>query len=422
MHISGLRKRLLYVRVALHVATAFLFKALGRSMPFSRYFPFLRRAWLFLRTIRHSKVVKLKGTYKLHLYLPAYPTPAFFRSLDKLHSDNPPPVTVVLSMTRACRYNCPHCYQKHDSGQELELSKLIETAREMQRIGVTMFDIEGGEPLLRFERLEALLSALDETCEPWINTTGDGLTEEKLARLKQLGLAGAMVSLHSPVEKHHDEFTGVKGSFQTALRALKSFSDAGMHAVVNCCPSPESVAYGELEHIFHIAHDANCSFVQVIHGKAAGGWLETDPNRYNEAFDILKQTHLRYNSCEKMQFLAASVQVFEVFKGVLGCTAGAIDRFYVGAEGEVQPCEFLNISFGSVADEPFMEIYRRMRQYFPCGRTEWLCCTKAREIAQAIAENGGSTPLEREQTERLVSNWDKYEPTPLYRKLGIYDR
>jgi len=35
----------------------------------------------------------------------------------------------VYSMTKACSYACPHCYQRHDHGPDLEEDLLLGTAR-----------------------------------------------------------------------------------------------------------------------------------------------------------------------------------------------------------------------------------------------------------------------------------------------------
>jgi hypothetical protein len=105
---------------------------------------------------------------------------------------------------------------------------------------------------------------------------------------------------------------------------------------------------------------------------------------------------------------------------MLGCTAGAIDRFYVGCSGEVQPCEFVNISFGNLCDTPYGVIYERMRRAFPLPCCEWLCCKYSSEIADAVARNGGKTPLPWAETEQLVRRWSFNTPTPVYQKMGIY--
>jgi len=113
--------------------------------------------------------------------------------------------------------------------------------------------------------------------------------------------------------------------------------------------------------------------------------------------------------------------VFEERKDVLGCTSGAVDRYYVGASGEVQPCEFLNISFGNVNEEPFEKIYERMRSFFKTPCYDWLCCTQADAIQRLFVKHGiQQTPLTWKVTQELVEAWDRGKPTPIYERLGIY--
>jgi MoaA/NifB/PqqE/SkfB family radical SAM enzyme len=420
----GWRKRLLHARVALHVVVHFAGEVLRGRMPASVYPRFLARALLFLNTVRDNKVVRRGRLYKLQLYIPAYPSRAFFYTLEKLYRPEPGPVSVVLSMTRACGYRCPHCYQRLDRGKDLEMPLLIDVAREMQALGVSYFDIEGGEPLLCADRLLELLRGIDDRAEIWVNTTGANLTEALAADLRRAGLAGVMVSVHSPDSERHDAFTGVPGSFDVACRALRLFAANGLFTAINCCPSPELVASGGLERVFDLARDLGCSFVQVIHGKSAGGWLG-QPAEAQAAPDMiatLRALHLAYNTrSEYRDHPCIAAQVFDERADLFGCTAGGVDRFYLGADGEVQPCEFLNVSFGNVRTEPFGEIFARMRSFFRRPGTDWLCCTQAESIAAVMRERGLTrTPVPWEVTREIVGSWKKGDETPLYRKLGIY--
>jgi MoaA/NifB/PqqE/SkfB family radical SAM enzyme len=420
----GWRRRLLFARVALHVAVHFAGEVLRGRMAPGIYPRFLYRALLFLRAVRHSKVVRRGGLYKLQLYMPAYPSRAFFHSLTKLYRPEPGPVSVVLSMTRACTYHCPHCYQNRDRGTDLELPVLIRTAREMQDLGVSFFDIEGGEPLLRLDRLTELVRALDDRAEVWINTTGAQLTAAAVTELRGAGLAGVMISLHSPDPAEHDAFTGVSGSFDVACQALRLFAQAGAFTAINCCPSPERVASGGLERLFALARDLGCAFVQVIHGKSAGGWLGTPVEVQGAPALIarLRALHLRYNSAGAYRdYPCIAAQVFDEREDLFGCTAGGVDRFYLGADGEVQPCEFLNISFGNVRSEPFGVIFARMRSHFRHPGTDWLCCTLAGSIAEIIRQRGlERTPVPWAITREFIDTWARGRATPLYRKMGIY--
>jgi MoaA/NifB/PqqE/SkfB family radical SAM enzyme len=420
----GWRKQLLFARVAVHVAVHFARESAGGRMAAREYLQFLYRALLFLGAVRHNKVVRRGDLYKLQLYMPAYPSRAFFHALEKLHRPQPGPTSVVLSMTRACTYHCPHCYQRLDRGKDLDQGRLVEVARAMQEIGVSTFDIEGGEPFLRPDRLLALMEAIDDRAEVWVNTTGANVTPSLVARLKAAGLAGVMVSIHAADAPAHDAFTGVRGSFDVACAALRTFSRAGAFTAINCCPSPETASGDGLRRLFDLARDLGCDFVQVIHGKSAGGWLgriaaESDSRG---AIETLQAMHLSYNNArEYRRHPCIAAQVFDEQGALFGCTAGGIERFYVGADGEVQPCEFLNVSFGNVNEEPFATIFARMRACFQRPGTDWLCCTQADSIAEAIREHGlHRTPVPWEITRTLIGSWPRGAETPLYEKLGIY--
>ncbi|MBI9017713.1 MAG: radical SAM protein [Phycisphaerae bacterium] len=420
-NITGFGKFVIYSRIALHVCIIYLFKVKPWQYP-----RFLRRAFILLMSFRHNAVVKVFNGYKLQLYLPAYPCRAFFYALDsKLLKTPPGPITIVFSMTKACSYKCPHCYQKKDGGPDLQEQKLIETLINVRDKGVAMFDIEGGEPFLRFERLLNLIKALDSRSEIWVNTTGMHVDKNNLTALQANGLFGLMISIHSPDRKIHDDFTGIAGSFETACQAIKLCKDLDLVVSINSVLAEQEINDGKLNDLMELAKSLKADFVQLIHPKPSGLWLDKSDHMQNDKSFItdVQQQHLLYNSKAKQFYPALAAQVFEERKTGFGCTAGAVDRFYVNATGEIQPCEFLNISFGNVNIEDFDVIYNRMRSYFNNPCQDWLCCTQAQSISEIIKKYElQATPLPWQYTQELIKTWDRGPQTPLYKKLGIYKK
>lgn len=421
--LTGLAKAAIYARIIVHVPLYYLVRPDNFHSPLD-YWRFLRRAFRLLLVFRHNKIVKTFNGYKLHLYLPAYPSRAFFYALESKLLQNPPgPTTVVFSMTKACTYHCKHCYQREDTGADLPEAALINTARQVRDMGVAMFDIEGGEPFSRFERLLNLVQSFDNRTEIWVNTTGANVKPGMMEKLKQSGLFGLMVSIHSSDPEVHDELTGISGAFTVACDILRKCRELGLVAAINTVLSEEEVKAGGIKRIMALADQLGCDYVQLIHPKPAGEWLgrKEEMQTSKQLIADIRREHLRYNSPAKRDFPSLAAQVFEEAESVLGCTAGAIDRFYIGASGEVQPCEFLNISFGNIKEEPFPVIYTRMRSYFPYPCCDWLCCTQANAIYRILEHNNiKHTPLPWPQTKDLVESWDRGPATPIYDRLGIY--
>jgi MoaA/NifB/PqqE/SkfB family radical SAM enzyme len=421
--LTGWRKFLFYFVMGIKVA----FRYLPRRKEFGGvvgYFRFLLRAAAFTQLFNVHKLVKIgKNKYKLDFYMPAYPTPAFFESLEnKLLHFPPRPITAVLSITKACSYKCKHCYQSLAPMDDLSEEQLLQTAVELRKAGVCAFAIEGGEPLLKFSRLLKLCEVLKDS-ELWINSTGFSYTSDMLRELKDAGVLGIMTSIHSVVPAEHDEFTGVKGAYDLACRFIKECKKHGLCTGLNTTLEEDAVINGEIQNIMELAKSLNCDFVQLIQAKPSGKWLgrPADAEKLKSSIEIAKAQHVLYNSYRKKDYPVLSAQVFEEQESMLGCTAGGIDRFYVNANGEVQPCEFLNISFGNINNEPFEEIFKRMRFYFKIPGIDWPCCSKADQIAEYIAANNlKTTPVPWPMTRKIVEQWKESPPTPIYQKLGIY--
>jgi len=407
--ITGLPKLLFYLRMSLVCAWKF------------HSVPVLWKAAKFTGVFFQHKLLKLaSGEYKLDFYMPRYPSKAFFTAMrDKLQCKPPRPVSVVLSVTKACAYHCPHCYQRHDSAQELPLDLLLENVRKMRDFGIMAWAVEGGEPLLRFERLDAVLSEI-RGLEVWVNSTGYSASPERIARLKELEVTGIMSSIHSVNPAEHDAFTGSPGSWQRAIDFLHDCQAAGMLVGFNTVLTDEQIVAGGIDRIMDLAKEHDFDYIQLIHPKACGAWMGKtfDPELSRKAIGIACAAQKRYNSAKEKHAPILTAQVFEESPDMLGCCCGGIDRFYVGAAGDVQPCEFVNLSFGNLKEVPFETAYARMRRTFAVPCEEWTCCLHAKEIAEHAA--GGALPLPWETTEKIVANWKCGSPTAVYRKMGIY--
>ena len=427
-YITGLKRSFLDFRMGITIfAKYFIFLCQGK-INLKQYLIFVRRILLLSKVLSYNKAVRIDNVYKMHLYLPSFPSKAFYKAMDKFLAvgEETFPTTVLLSMTKACGYHCTHCYQKNDGGEDLPEDTLIKVAQQIQNVGVSMFDIEGGEPLLKFDRLLKLVQSLDDKNEIWVNTTGHTLSYEKALKLKRANVFGVMVSIHHWLPEKHDEFVGKKGAFAIAVSAIKTFQRAGISTAINSCPSLEVIQDDGIEKMMEVAKNLNCSFVQFIHEKPAGAWFKRGNALMEKVLlNNLCKKHIAFNKEGRLKdYPSLSMQVFEESTPMaFGCTAGGIERFYVNASGEVQPCEFLNVSFGNVREEGFVEIYKRMRKQFKKPTKNWLCNKGCDAMAKYVMENNITAfPLKKEIAAQFIAQFDHSEEVPLYKKMKLCEK
>lgn len=422
-NIQGVGKFVFLQRVKLGVFMHFLPEVLKGKMSFRRFIAFLRRLLYFLSKLKHNKFVKIGKNTRLDLYIPSFPLQAFYTACKKFSCfDEKLPCTVALiSVTSACKYNCNYCYQKYDKGKDLDINKLVEVVRKLQDKGIAFFNIEGGDPFLTYDRLKKVCQAIDERSEIWVNSTGYGITLERLEELKKLKVTAIMFSLHTPYEEELNSFMGKEDAWRTMVDAIEICHKAGVAVSFNSCISKQGFYNGDFEKIMEKAKEFNASIIQIIKPKPSGGALKDGAENFSkEDIQHVKDIVNKYNLDKRYnEYPCISAQIIEEDEEQFGCTAGGTDRIYINAKGDVQPCEFLNISFGNVQNEPFEEIYRRMRECFLDACNCWICEKYSRDILELFEKHDlKSLPIPPEIAEELYRNWDRGQRTCLYDKIN----
>jgi MoaA/NifB/PqqE/SkfB family radical SAM enzyme len=421
-NIAGYKKYIFNIKLKLNVFFHFLPEILKEKITLRRYIVFLRRLLFFLSRLQHNKFVKIGKNTRLGLYIPGMPSKPFYTACKKFMTfdEKLPCTTVLISITSACHYKCEHCYQKNDLGKDIEIEKLTAAVGKLQNMGVSFFNIEGGEPFLVYDKLKTICGAIDDRSEIWINSTGDGMTIERLKELKKLNVTAVMFSMHSPYPKEFNNFTKSENAWHTLVKGVRLCHEAGIAVAFNTCLGRDSFYNGNFEKIMEKAKDFNAAIIQLIKPKAAGGWLESGVEDFSEEdLNRVKKLVNRYNSDKRYEdYPSISAQIIEEDKKLFGCTAGGTDRFYINAKGDVQPCEFLNISFGNIGRESFYTIYRKMRRYFEKPGECWLCEKYSKDILRIFKENNlKSLPLDEHLSKEIYEHWDRGAPTGLYERI-----
>lgn len=416
-----MKKKIINLHIKIRVFLYFLPDFFKGKIRFKKFIAFLKRLLYFLSRFNDSKYAKVNNKRKIDLYIPAFPSKAFYTACEKFKTFDAklPCTTVLISITNSCRFKCKHCYQRLDKGKDVNIDILVDTVKKLQNMGIAFFNIEGGDPFIVYEKLKKVCKAIDSRSEIWINSTGDGITLDRLLKLKNMNVMGIMFSLHSPKAEYLNEFMGRDSAWSIMEQGIDLCNKANISPAFNTCLQKEDFYNGIFEELMEYARCKKVSIVQIIKPKSAGAWLEKEDDFDNEDMKFIKEKINKYNLDKKYEdYPSISAQIIEEDENHFGCTAGGTDRFYINSKGDIQPCEFLNISFGNIKQD-FQESYDKMRKYFKDPGTCWLCEKYNKDILKKYKENNlNSLPLSLEISKDICKNWDKGNNTDLYSALN----
>ena len=330
-----------------------------------------------LRLFSHEKIVRYEDKFILSSFLPPIPTKAFFRIFENYIHENLPfydfarairraPISIHLSITNRCMYNCKHCCNKFKEIKDLSTSQLIDLVKEIQDMGVSVIGITGGEPLLR-EDLPEILRNIDDRSIVILLTTGYGLDIEKARELKKSGLFATLISIDSAFEDIHDENRGFKGAFRIAVDALRISREAGLYTMIGTVATNENIENGDMIGIFELGKKLGVHEIRVVEMTPAGNLIHVQPEELlsNENKMKLIEIHSIYNRRKGYP----KISTFSYLEGgmTIGCTAGSFHG-YIDAEGNLCPCDLVPISFGNINDKPLRVLWREMNDTIQCPK------------------------------------------------------
>lgn len=424
--IIGYRRAFFNLYIKLAVFLHFLREVVAGRLPLRGFFGFLDRLLYFLSKMKDNKYVTASGTTKINLYVPGFPSPAFYKACSKVSTVGvkQPCISVLLSVTSGCRFRCEHCYQKHDLGKDIPIEYLLDVVRQLDAMGVAFFNIEGGDPFLAYDRLKAVCGAV-KTGEIWVNSTGDGITSERLLELCGLGMKGIMFSLHAPNEDAVNRFMGRENAWRTMMSGIECCYASGVDVAVNSCLLRPAFYDGTFEKLMDLTRSLGVTIIQLIKPKPSGAWLGADLETFSaeDVAHVERLVHVYNNERRYRDYPFIAAQIVDERADMFGCTAGGTDRFYINAKGDVQPCEFLNISFGNIREEAFTVIYNRMRKTFDIPGNRWLCETCAYDIHAIRVFSGLKTlPLSPALSAQIHTHWDRGAPGDFYAYADVRHR
>jgi MoaA/NifB/PqqE/SkfB family radical SAM enzyme len=223
-------------------------------------------------------------------------------------------------------------------------------ADQADAMGLARFVITGGEPLI-FKDLDEIVAAIGPR-RFYINmdTNGWFLDDARARHLKEIGVDRIQLSIDSFDADEHDEFRGVKGSHERAMRAADSAVKAGLQIFIQTVVTKK-----------RLYSDEFIKFIEYFNGKGIGVFVSyaKPVGAWEGNFgDIVTKDDMRYFT----DVLEKKYNVYTHLTPAYGLNFGCIavkQMFSVTHTGDVLPCPYMQISIGNIFKEPLKDIIAR---------------------------------------------------------------
>jgi pyrroloquinoline quinone biosynthesis protein E len=146
-----------------------------------------------------------------------------------------PPLWLLAELTYRCPLHCVFCYNPvnyAENRNELTTAQWVDVMRQARKLGAAQLGFSGGEPLLRDDLVELIAEGRRLGYYTNLITSGVGLTEERIAQMKEAGLDHIQLSFQDSTKEMNDFLTSTK-TFDLKSRVAKLIKQYDYPMVLN---------------------------------------------------------------------------------------------------------------------------------------------------------------------------------------------
>lgn len=296
---------------------------------------------------------------------------------------NQSPFLVIWEVTQACDLACVHCRASAlplRDPDEITLDEARGFFAQIRAMGTRLLVLTGGDPLKRPDIFELIAAARQAGLNPSLSPSATSLlTQESLARGRQAGLDAVSLSLDGATAATHDDFRGVRGSFDRTLAMAAEIRNAGLELRINTTVTTRNA--GEMPAIAKLVAATGARiwsvFFLVPTGRADAS-MQITPARCEEMlrwlYELSRSVPFRIKTTEAPHYRRVVLQMMAAETGkpieeILAASKSAKGRFmpgmndargfvFISHRGDVYPSGFFPLSAGNVRDTELSIIYR----------------------------------------------------------------
>ena len=280
--------------------------------------------------------------------------------------------------TLTCNAACKHCgsnAEKKKYEGELtteEIKAVFKQIAEDMNPKKIMVNVTGGEPLTREDLCDVMEYASSLGFEWGMTTNGILLTKENIEKLRKANFSSISVSLDG-LEKTHDEFRGVPGSYQKILKNVKNLVEANFVKETEITTVVHKQNLEELEELYDVIKETGVKRWRIINMDPIGRAKENSNLLLNgqELREVLNFIKRKKHGKLKMEygcpgFLGVEYEK-EVRRNYYYCRTG-ISIGSILYNGDIYVCPNVprvkELIQGNVKNDRFSMVWNNKFEYF----------------------------------------------------------
>ncbi len=290
-----------------------------------------------------------------------------------------PPRWLLAELTYKCPLQCPYCsnpldYAKNSS--EISTEDWKRVLSEARKMGAVQLGFSGGEPLTRQDLPDLVKHARELGYYSNLITSGYGLTEEKIIRLRGSGLDHIQVSIQASTQDLNDHLAGTE-SFTHKKEVARLVKKHGYPMVLCVVIHRENIH--QMPDILAMAEELGADYLELANTQYYG-WAHA--NR-----DLLLPTKEQFEQAEEIaqafkEKVAHKMKIYYVIPDFhedrpKACMNGWGTTFLtIAPDGVALPChsarELPGLDCPNVNNHSIYDIWHESKAFNFFRGTEWM--------------------------------------------------